>query len=139
MLWTYNFTFWLVYSHIQFLNFLIFSVCCAYIFVELIDCILVSLLARNALFLTFSVIILCFMFLNLCCNYSISLLFLTSSLWFRFILTTSSLFFSRGLFYFQVEYLLDNSKIKKNLNLSVCYLTHSFFTFCLFIFFTTIY
>ena len=47
----------------------------AYAFIELIDCIVLSLLALNLIILISSVNTLYFLFLNLCCNFNINLLF----------------------------------------------------------------
>ena len=66
-----------------------------YASIELIHCILYTSLAFNTILSTSSVNILCFMPLNHCCDFSISLLFLMNHLWCSFRLSTSSLFFSK--------------------------------------------
>ena len=67
----------------------------AHFSIELIDCILLSALPLNAILLTSSVNVICFMLLNLCWNFSINLLLLINSFWFRLRLSTTSLFFSK--------------------------------------------
>ena len=77
-----------------------------------IYCIFLSSLALNAIFLTSSKDTLCFLLLNLCCDFNISLLFFINYLWFSWILFTSNLFFLIDLFYFQVELLLNKIGVK---------------------------
>ena len=77
----------------------------AYVFDESIYCIILSLLTFHATFLIYSVNILCFSFLNICCDFNINILFFMNHLKFSLRLSGSSLFFSLDiLFYFQIEF-----------------------------------
>ena len=58
----------------SFLRILSLLVPYVYVFIESIDCILLSLSALNPILLTFSVNTLCFFHLNLCCNFNVILL-----------------------------------------------------------------
>ena len=78
----------------------------AFVSIESIECILLSLLALNAISLTSSVNTLCFMPLNLCCDFNINFLLFMNSLWFSLRLSTLTWYFLVILFYFQVELLL---------------------------------
>ena len=74
-----------------------------------IESTLLTLLVLNLILLTFSINTSCFWSLNLCCDFNISLLSFMNSLCFSRKLSTSTFFFFlAGLFYFQVELLLDN-------------------------------
>ena len=67
----------------------------SYVFMKLIDLILLSSLTLNTISFTSSVKILCFSLLHLCCNFNINVLFLINFVWFSLRLSTSSLLFSR--------------------------------------------
>ena len=74
----------------------------SYVSIELIDCVLLSSwlsLVLNATLLTSSVNILFYLLLNLCYDFSISLLFFMNSLWFSCRQFISSLFFLVSLVY----------------------------------------
>ena len=97
--------------------------------VKLFDCILLSLLALNAVLLTSSLNIFCFFLLNLCFYFNINLLFsytffviLPFSRWF---MSFSSRFASRKFIY--------------SPNLCFCFMTFFFVTFAFFIFIIIIY
>ena len=70
-------TFLFLHCYVSFfLCIIYFFVSYAYVSIESIDCILLWLLAINAILLTSSINTLCFSLLNLCCHFDISLLFL---------------------------------------------------------------
>ena len=71
----------------------------AYAFIELIDCIVLSLLALNLIILISSVNTLYFLFLNLCCDFNF-FFFLINFLWLFLRLTASNLFFFFFLVFF---------------------------------------
>ena len=80
-----------------------------YASIESIDCILLSSFELKAILLTSSVKTVCLLLLNLCCVFTINLLFLVNSLWSFLILSTSMpFFFLHDSFYFQVELLLNS-------------------------------
>ena len=70
----------------------------AYAFIELIDCILLSLLALNLIILISPVNTLYFLFLNLCCDFSINLLYFFYQFFMTFSETDRINFFSSWFF-----------------------------------------
>ena len=75
---------------------------------ESIDCILLSSFELKAMLLISSVKTLCFLLLNLCCVFNISLLFFMNCLLFSQKLFTLIDFFLNGLFRFQAELFLKS-------------------------------
>ena len=75
---------------------------------ESIDCILLSSFELKAMLLISSVKTLCFLLLNLCCVFNISLLFFMNCLLFSQKLFTLIDFFLNGLFWFQAELFLKS-------------------------------
>ena len=75
---------------------------------ESIDCILLSSFELKAMLLISSVNTLCFLLLNLCCVFNISLLFFMNCLLFSQKLFTLIDFFLHGLFRFQAELFLKS-------------------------------
>ena len=67
----------------------------AYVFIKSFDCILLSSLALNVILLTSLVNTPCFSVLNICCEFSINLLFFYDLLWFSRRLSTLRLFCSK--------------------------------------------
>ena len=86
---------------------LLICVCCSFN-IELIDCIVLSSLALNAILLTSSVYALCFLLLNLCCDFNINLLLFFYEFFVIFSKTSSTNFFLVSLFHFQIKLLLNN-------------------------------
>ena len=80
--------------------------------IELTNCILSSSLALKAVLLIYSGNTLCFSLLNLCCDFNINLLLFIILLYCLYDFLEQYLrqdyFFSIGLFYFQLELLLNN-------------------------------
>ena len=70
----------------------------AYVYIESIDCILLSSFELKAILLVSSVKTLCLSLLNLCCIFNIDLLFFIISLLFSLLLSMSVLFFLDNLF-----------------------------------------
>ena len=81
---------------------------CAYASIESIDCIILSSFELKAILLISSVKTLCFSLLNLFCIFNIDLLFFINSLWFFWYCLHQICFFLDGLFYSQVELLLNS-------------------------------
>ena len=96
----------------------------AYVSIESIDCILLSLLAFNSILLISSVNTLCLLLLNLCCVFNINLLFFYKfCMAFFKTLCINFIFFLINLFYSEVELLLNNFY---NLQIYVFFSRHTF-------------
>ena len=80
----------------------------AYVSIESIDFILLSLLALTAILSTSSANTSCFLLLNVCCDFDINLFFYKLFMIFSKIIHIKTIFFPSGLFCFPDELLLNN-------------------------------
>ena len=102
----------------------------AYVFIESIDCILLSSFELRAILLIFSVKSLYLSLLSLCCVFNINFLFLMISLLFYYYICQISFFLDIS-FYYQVDFPINSFYHSQ---ISIVIYNTLFFDFCFFIF-----